>query len=457
MSRLVLFRRSVLTFLLIGLAGAFALAQENTPRSGRHSLRDLIRRTIENSPELERAAAAVAAAEGRQDQANGARFPQIQLLGTFGPSPQARGTVVASPDRKSDPNINGVFVRFDLLATQPLYTFGRISSLRRAADAGVRVEQARTDEARGNVVMRTKELYFGKLLTLDLLGLADDLAEGMGKSIERVQSRLQANTPDADEADLHRLKSYLAMVVEARAEVLEKQQVATAALRAFAGLPGDDPVELDAPGLSVPTLPSETDAASIEVALDLRPEMRQARAGVEATAALARSERSGLYPLFFLGLIGSYATASNRDFQENFFVQDPLNDYALGVGLGARYQLDFGITLGRIRQARAENQQVVAQRRFAQIGIPVEVMAARRNLDAAMQTIRVTEEGSTSARRWLVVAQANYDMGVGEVGDLGNAVEAYAKLRSDYLMAIHRANLAVARLAHVTGRDSQER
>lgn len=470
-------KRTVWLGLTLGLAGlaAAARAQEvevpaqadaaaqpdagvkpDAEKSGRaYSLSELVQKTVTLSPELERATAGLDAARAKQDQANGARWPQIQALGAFGPSVEALGSVVDSPNRKSDPKINGVFVRFDVVAIQPLFTFGKISSLRQAATAGARVEEARIDQARADVVLRTTELYFGKLLTRDLLGLITDLTDGIGKSIERKESRIKAKMAGEDESDLYRLRTYLAFVTEARAEVVKNQQLATAALRSFAGLTADDPVDLDAPGLSVPSAPSEPDSASIAAGLQLRPEMRQAIAGVDATAALARSERSGLFPMLFLGVIGSAAVATNHDYQENPFVSDQVNDRWLGVGLGARYQLDFGITLGRIRQAWAENRQIAALKRLAELGIPVQVIAARRELDAALETVRQTEDGARNARRWLVVAQSNYDIGLGDVSDLGNAVEGYAKLRADYLMAIYRANVAVARLAQVTGRGGE--
>jgi outer membrane protein TolC len=454
-------RLITLALLVLPLAAPAQGRQDQQPKPEkpppRYSLAALIERTVKASPEIEKAAAGLEAARGKQDQAKGARWPQIQATGLFGPSPRARGTVVASPDSKTSPTIDGVFARIDFTAIQPLFTFGKISSLGQAAAAGVAVDLARIDEARGTVVLRTKEMYYGKLLTGDLLGLIEDISDGINKSLERLVARTKPKDLDqaGDEAnpEANRLRSYLAIAGTQRAEVVKNQQLATAALRAFARLPPEDPVELDAEGIAPPEVPAESEAESIGAALALRPEMRQAKAGVLATAALARAERANLFPHFFLGLTGFAATATNRDYQKNPFVYDPMEDRVIGAGLGARYQLDFGITRGRIREAQAENKRIEALRHLADVGIPVEVVAARQELTAALDTVRVTEAGGKSARRWLVVAQSNYDLGLADVKDLGDAVETYAKLRSDYLMALYRANVALARLAHVTGRD----
>lgn len=433
-----------------------AAAPQQAPADGpRYTLINLLERAARISPDIERAQAGVQAAQAKRQQANGARWPQMVALGGLGPSPQARGDLTFSPDSKNDPNINGVFARFELTAVQPLFTFGKIDFLRRAAEAGERVEWARVDEARGDTVVRIKELYFGKLLTGDLLALVDEISEALDEAVRRTERRLKGNAPNTSEADLYRFNSYRAIAAESRSEVVKNREQATAALRAFTGLSAADPVNLDATGLSIPNVTVERESESIRTALERRPEMRQARAGLVATSALARSEWAGLLPHFFVAITGYYAIATNRTFQENPFYFDPLNDRLVAAVLGVRYQLDFGITRGKVRELQAENNRVAALHRLGELGIPVEVIAVRRELTATEQMVRSTDEGTRNARRWLVVAQSNYDLGVGDARDVGDAVENYARIRSDNLMAIYRYNLALARLEHVTGRDSE--
>jgi outer membrane protein TolC len=419
----------------------------------RYTLDELIKRALATSPEVRASRTAVVVAQARKTQADGARFLQIDLDGGLGPSPRARGTVEnGSPDSKNHPVINGVFGRGELKAVQPLYTFGLIAGLREAADQGVRVEEERVRETAAEMTMRIKRLYYGKLLTADLLALIDEVTDDLDTAIDNIQKRLAKGAPNADETDVYKLQAYRAIAREAQKTVSKDADLATMALRTFADLPAGDTVELDAKGLPIPERDPGVESDNIRTALELRPEIRQARAGVRATAALEHAERSLFFPQLGLVVEGYYAKATNRDFQTNPFIFDPLNDRLVVGVLGVKYHLDFGITIGRIRQAAAEHRLIEDKLAFAEQGIPLQVRLALREVAEVRETVHVTDEGSHSARQWVVAAKASYDFGVGDARDLAQAVELYARLRSDHLLAIHRFNLALAELDRVTGR-----
>ena len=416
------------------------------------TLDELIHRGLAVSPEVQAANAGLAIARAKKGQADGTRFPQLELTVVVGPSPRARGTVVSSPDSKDDPDITNVFVRNELSVLQPLYTFGRISSLRQAASEGVEVGKASVAERAQAVRLRIKELYYGILLADDVLAMFKEVKVVLDQGIEKTQRQLSAGASGVDEKDLNTLKSFSAELARVRADAEGRRDVALVAMRALTGMAPDEPVVLAQKGLerTEREVPPETDA--VDTALRDRPEMAQVRAGLRATDALVRVERGVLFPQFFAAVQGFYAYAGNRDFQQNPFVFDPLNDrYAVGV-LGFRYTLDFGITLGRIHQAQAEHELVVAAKNGAELVIPLEVRKARRDVRTAAEMMRAADEGWRAARKWLVAASANYDAGIGTSWDLGEAAGAYTRLKAEYLAAVFDYDVALARLEHAMGR-----
>jgi len=421
-----------------------------------YTLKDLIQRALATSPEIRQFQRGAEVAMAKKDQADAARYPQIELTAVVGPSPRARGTVVDSPDRKDSPTINNVFEIVEMTLVQPLYTFGKISSFREAADAGVRVDRAKVEEKASDVILRIKELYYGRLLTSDLLSLIDEISEDLDKAIEKTERQLKADAPGVDEVDLYKLKAFRGEALRNRYETQKGFDLATAALRTFAGLDPGQPLELDAKGLDAAPRQAEPEEQAIGTALDLRSEMNQVRAGLKATEALVRAEESSLYPQFFLGVNGYYAQAGNRTRQQNPFAYDPLNDRFVAVVLGLRYNLDFGITRGKIRAAQAEHLRVQETKQFAEQGIPLQVRKAHRELAEAKESIRATEEGWRNARKWLVAAKANFDLGVGDARDLGQAVEAYAKLRAENFKGMYNYNISLSNIEHATGRDVKE-
>jgi outer membrane protein TolC len=437
----------VLTILLAG-ATARAQSEDRQPVT----LDDLIHRGLAVSPEVQAANAGLAIAHAKKGQADGTRFPQLELTVVVGPSPQARGSVVSSPDSKDDPDVNNVFIRNELSLLQPIYTFGRISSLRQAAEGGVEIGKAGVAERSQAVRLRIKELYYGILLAEDILVTFKEVKTVLDQGVDHTQRQLQAHASGVDEKDMNTLKSFSAELARVRADAEGRRDLALIAMRALTGMAPGEPFALAQKGLERSDREPPPDAEAVEMALRERPEMAQVRAGLRATDALVRVERGALFPQFFAAIQGFYAYAGNRDFQQNPFVFDPLNDrYAVAV-LGFRYNLDFGITLGRMRQAQGEHELVVAAKNGAELVIPLEVRKARRDVETATQMMRAADEGWRAARKWLVAASANYDAGLGTSWDLGEAAGAYTRLKAEYLQALFDHEVALARLEYAMGR-----
>lgn len=422
-----------------------------------YSLKDLIQRVLATSPEIRQMQRGAEVAMAKKDQADAGRFPQIEVTGIVGPSSRARGTVEGgSPDRKDRPTVNNVFERVEMRLVQPLYTFGKLTSYRAAAEEGVKVEQAKVEEKTADLILRVKELYYSRLLASDMLGLIDEITKDLDKAIAKTKRQLKAEAPGADEMDLYKLKAFQGEVLKNREEAQKGFDLATGALMFYTGLDRTQPFELDAGGLEAAPKEVEPVDRGMDMALELRPEMTQVRAGLKATEALVKAEESNLYPQFFTALNGVYAQAGNRTRQQNPFAYDPLNDRYAVIVLGFKYDLDFGITRGKIRAAQAEHLKVGEMKQFAERGIPLQVRKAHRELAEAQETLKATEDGWRNAKKWLVAAKANYDLGVGESRELGQAAEAYARLRADHFKAMYNYNLALANIEHATGRAVKE-
>lgn len=159
---------------------------------------------------------------------------------------------------------------------------------------------------------------------------------------------------------------------------------------------------------------------------------------------------------FFL-VKGSLAGATNRDRIHNPYIYDPLNDSMLAAVLGMKLNIDFGITKGKIREAEIEYQKIVEKKKLAENGIPVQIMKAYIELQEASKSAKDMEEAYQNAKKWLVTADANIDMGIGETKDLADAVLAYATTRINHLKALYNQKMALANLVQASGLDKDER
>ena len=439
------------------------------------SLKDAIRMSLAVSPEVREQQQGVEAARGKLDQANAGFYPQAEIMGIFGPSQRARAnddcltgangvpgvggracTGIQTSDKKTSSPVTGVFGLATINLVQPLYTFGKLTGYREAATKGVAVEAARVEERKSDIVLKVKELYYSHLLALESQGLLGDLKEQLDKALEKVQKSLDAESPTADQVDLYKLRAFSGDLDKHLSEANKGVELSREALATYLGLTRDQRLELDRDSLEPEVRQVAGMDAQVSDALRLRPEMAQVRAGLDARRALVDVERSDYYPQFFAAIVGAFSGATNRSFIENPFINDTFSQRGAGIIAGFKLHVDFGITGGKVRTAQAEYMQVEEKRNYAERFIPLQVRKARAEMEEAQKSIEATREGYLNARKWLVAAVANFDLGIGEAKDVADALASYARMRGDNFRAIYNYNLALANLDHATGRDLEQ-
>jgi outer membrane protein TolC len=171
---------SAICSIVLLLAPVSAAAQGKPPGEGKRklviSLQDAIKRTVAVSNRIKESRAGVDVSLSKKEQADAARWAQIDANLFGGPSTKnelinnGRGTgtgVIDSKTTTSDIKVNGVFGRAVISVVQPLYTFNKISSFREAATHGVAVSQAGVGQQASEVVLQVKQAYYGALLASD--------------------------------------------------------------------------------------------------------------------------------------------------------------------------------------------------------------------------------------------------------------------------------------------------
>ena len=439
--------------ILISFSRAFA--QEKTAMVVL-DLKQCIDKAVALSPEIGEARYEVQVSKSKKAQADAARYPQVEFLALTAPSPRARGNQVWSPDDSTRPVITGILGKAEVNLIQPLYTFGRISGFREAAEHGIKVSSAGVDRKVSDIILRTKHLYYSILLAKDLKRLALGIRGDLVTAIEKVERHLDLGSPWADQIDLFKLNAFLGEVDRHLNEAEKGILLAKDALRTSIGIAEDIEFDIIDNTLTREEIPIRALKDYITDSRQLRPEFTQLREGLKAREALVKAEMSNYYPMLFLGARGSLAGASNRDRLRNPFVFDEFNHFYGTVFLGLKWSIDFGITKGRVREAEAEHKKLLEKKRFADEGIPLEVRKAYLDLVKAGKNIEATERACKNARKWIITAVANFDMGVGEAEEIADAVIVYALARTHNLKSIYNERMSYANLLYTTGMDRIE-
>lgn len=420
-----------------------------------YDLAQCLRAALTNSPDLGAAAADLALARARLSEAHASRYGQSEFNQVLGFVNEARGTVNhPNPNDKKNDVFHGLgpFTRMDLAINIPLWTFGKLDAALEAAQAGLESERAHGDVRRAEIVLSTKQLYYGLLLSRQLGLVLHDMLDTMDKAAKQSQERLDAGSTAVTEIDVLKLRAGRAKFAKGVLEVDASTELTRSALARNTGLAVDD-FDIAAGKLQ----PTDATIAPLNDYLTdgpgRRPESRQLATGLVAQSAKVELERADYFPWLFFSAGMQYARAGNRNEQTNPFASDDFN-FIRPVGIvGIHWDLNFFMTNAKVEQARADLERLHALKRAAASGLQLEIRRAYSDVTQARETIKATEEGRKAGRGLLILTVSNFDLGIGEAEELFKGLGTYTEASSDYLRAVHDYNVAVATLSKAVGQE----
>jgi outer membrane protein TolC len=181
--------------------------------------------------------------------------------------------------------------------------------------------------------------------------------------------------------------------------------------------------------------------ATIEAAYAQRPEMIALRGRVEAAKrdlASARGER-----LPSISLSGTWNEQGNRP--DNLI---PTYQYQAGLSIplftGGRIRSEVTSSTLRIDQLKQEEQEL--RNRIAQ-----DVKTATARLDAALQEVKVADDGLNLAKEEVTQARDRFEAGASDNIEVVTAQDTLARAYDDQISALFKVNQAKADLARSVG------
>jgi outer membrane protein len=205
--------------------------------------------------------------------------------------------------------------------------------------------------------------------------------------------------------------------------------------------------------IDVEPLPAEVNAAAVEESVDsaieqaekLRPDLAQARSIVAKQQAHVRSLRSEGLPTLSASGTGNRTYYYNRpgaSFSTNYSGTIELS-FPLFEGMQNRYEVLQAQEDARVARAQLESLDQQAM---------LQVWTSYSNLKTAVQQLATARDLLDSATQSEQVAAGRYREGVGSILDLLTAQSALADARAKDVDARSQWFVALAQLAHDTGR-----
>ena len=403
-----------------------------------------------NYPKIAEARAKANYYRAQLDEARSAPFSQFTLSSGVGVAPTVRGNSIYSPN--TDVSLTsslGLAWRTTIDGFVPLYTFGKITNLVDAAEAQVKVGENQIRKEKNQVKLDVRKAYFGMVLARSSRSLLREAADKLDDAIGNLQKTLADG--EGDEIDVLRIQTFRAELDARMAEAEKFERVAWVGLRFLTGVEGS--LEIASGHLEPPKHQLGPVATYLTAARLNRPEINMARAGMEARRAQLELARAKLFPDVGVALSAGYARAPEVADQLNPFVRDDANYFRYGFALGMRWNLDMIPASARVRQAEAQLEEMRATERFALGGVGVEVETTYAEVQDASKREQAYGNAERFAKRWMIAVQQGIDVGTNDEKDLIDPARQWATQRFNHLNALMDLNVAMSKLALVTGWD----
>lgn len=419
------------------------------------SLADCIRYALQHDPDLQAASAEIAAARARLKQAERGRWGEAEYRQVLGLVPEAKGDILDPPQQNRNAILRnlGPFTQLEVMFHIPLWSFGKLGAALAAAEEALAAQRAEGELRRAEVIANVKRLYYGVLLTEQLVAVLEDMLDHTNKAVATVKERLAVGSTSVTEIDLLKLQTGRAKLAQSIAEVKASASLTRKALARAVGLDLQSELELADRKLEPVTLQLESVESYVQEARRARPEAARLEHGLAAQQAKVEMERAELFPTIFLSAGFQYALAPDRTTQKNPFAAEDFN-YARPVSvLGLRWELDFWRKQAKLAEAQADLARLQAQRRGALTGLELEVHKAYGQVVQARDSMAAAAEGRKAGRSLVVATVTNFDLGIGEAEELFKALGIYTEASTDYFRSVHDYNVAIAELSRTVGRE----
>jgi len=441
-----------LNLILLLSCGSRVFAEDLLPAPGKPLTLDQVRAiALKIHPSLVANKETVIATKAVVEQALAAYYPQLNfnnsytaLTTNFSTSPVSApaGGAVALPSGGRD-RYSWTFTNIfstGLVATQTIYDFGRTANNVKINRENVASSQENVSITRLNVVLNVDQAYYGVLLNMRLIKVAEDAVKQTQEHLEQARGFYQAGTQPkiyVTNAEVASANAQLALI-----QARNNFQVAQVTLNTAIGLREDLQYEIED---SLAYKPRKiTPEEILETAYVKRPELLQFKAqqrGQEATIKLAKA---GYYPI--LSGNASYLLRSNGVGLDNPFYWD----WFLGASLNFPLFSGFS-TPAQIDQGKATLRSLQAQEENTKLSIRLEGEQAYLGLKLADEQIRVTEKAVTQAQENYDLASGRYQVGVGSPLEITDAEVSLATARANHIQALYNYKVAEARIEKAMG------
>lgn len=418
----------------------------------RINLEEFIRAGIERSSRLTLERNNIDLSQNRVDNIRANKIlPDFSITTNHGVLPSPAGDVVdPAEDFTIDWSNLSLFTRVEFRLLQPITTWGAINKGMDAAKHLVKVEEAKLLKKERSEEQQLFELYQSRILTEHLRALILDADEKLAEAKKKLNQMLD-DGEDVSTKDIYQLKLFEQEFGVQKSELYEQLSY----IEDMWGL------LLKEAYPNKVVLPVLTQMSSLEQPLFNLNDLLNHAQSYSAEAMIARelinaaelgiqSKKASFIPMMYLGLGGEYVRTPIP------VAQQPLlgnrNSFAnIFYSFGFRFNLNLSKMRTDLTKSRIELNQAKDARAAASQLKFFEVREAFKNFQIAKETMIKNQKSLDLANEWLRQEQIDFDLEIGELNHLIDAVKATMQYKVAVARSIQGYNSSLIELYIKTG------
>ena len=314
-----------------------------------------------------------------------------------------------------------------LTAALPIFTGGKLSGTIKQAKANYQYNEVGVQRTYNEMRSTVTNGYFTMLQ-------ADNMQKLSAESVTRLEDHLKNVQAQYDvgvvaKVDVLRSQVELANAKQTLIQAENSYQVAEANMNKIVGLPMDTNLKLD--NLLVYNAYDKSMDDCLAYAAEHRPELMQAKYGVDAAKGALMVARSGHMP--------QVAASASQAWSDTNWPGDENGNWGVGVNVTLNV-FDTGVTLSKIHGAEADLKKAEETYRDTVDSVNLDVRSNYLGLREAEKRISTTKLAVEQADEDYRIAQLRYMSGVGTNTDVLDAQVALTQAKTNYTQALYDYN-----------------
>lgn len=454
-----------------------ATAGMNGKRLNSLTLQDCIDLALENNHTRAASRFSIEIAEAQHRQATSAYWPQVGLKAAYsimdedpnfifpgtsvtvpamsfnmptpgGPLPVSIPSSTVSVPQQNIKLMDRENFYATLGATLPLYTGGKISSVVRQTEQGMRAAKEEARRTDLQVIYDVTRYYYSVVLAGELLRIGRDTLDRMEVTLELTESLYTKGSGKVKKTDYLRNKTVVEGLRSAVSALEANEQLAKAALTNSMGIAWDTPV--DTATRVLPFNPAQIELKDlVSGAYKFNPDWARLEAGLKAATAKVDEAGSGHFPK--IALFGNLTRIVNS-YDTGIVTPENKNSWTVGVGL--ELPIFNGLrTTGEVREATARLRKLKEEQVLLREGIALQVKHIFIQMIGARQQKVSSEAAAVSAEENRSLNERAYQAELVETKDVIEAQLIESLMKAQYQKALYDHVEACAELDFVVGKE----